>query len=273
MYSGLTERIPYSLSRYTDLPASKWSWFEQCLSSKVMVAFDPRTAAPGLWSLSPDDTLGLVFWTKNPTNLILSQKRLEPYRVTVHMTATGWSEVEKGAPTLDQAGKLLVEAAKAFQVYWRFSPIPNLPEDELLSRFRRLLAYARDAGLRQVFVSFLQPNDQVPESRPPGARYDLLNRMADIAEALFGIQVVLCKDDRTFAGWSGQRFATEACVQAVDFGGERRVHLENCGCVLMVDPFTINESCTFGCAYCYAADKSLSPRKRNTTRRRLRVTK
>lgn len=272
MYSGAAERIPYSLSRYTDLPASKWSWFEQCLASKVMVAFDPRTAAPGVWSLSPEDTLGLVFWTKNPANLILSQKRLEPYHVTVHMTATGWAEVEKGAPTLDQSGMLLIAAARAFQVYWRFSPVPSLPEPELLERFRRLLRYAERAGLRQVFVSFLQPNDQVPEVRPPKARFDLLNRMAGEA-APFGVQVVLCKDDPTFADWRGQGFKTGACVQAVDFGGEGRVHLENCGCVLMVDPFTINESCTFGCAYCYAADKSLSPRKRNTTRRRLSVTK
>ena len=46
---------------------------------------------------------------------------------------------------------------------------------------------------------------------------------------------------------------------------------EGCGCVLMADPFTINESCTFGCQYCYAADKSLAPKKRNTTKGHLPV--
>lgn len=264
--SGVTEGIPYSLSRYTDLPASKWRWFEACLASGKMVAFDPRTAAPGVWSLAPDDTLGLVFWTKNPTNLLRNRGLLDPYRVTVHMTATGWSEVERGAPTLDESGRLLITTAKAFErVYWRFSPIPKLPPSEVIDRFGRLLVYAAMAEVRQVFVSFLQPNDKIPEERSTKARFALLNRLAQEAD-MFGVQVVLCKDDRSFQGCSGGRFATDACVQPVDFGGEHRVHLENCGCVVMVDPFTINESCHFGCDYCYAGDKSLSTKKRNTTR-------
>jgi sulfatase maturation enzyme AslB (radical SAM superfamily) len=41
---------------------------------------------------------------------------------------------------------------------------------------------------------------------------------------------------------------------------------EGCGCALAVDPFTINETCTMGCSYCYAADKSLASKKRNTTK-------
>jgi len=266
-FSGIQERIPYSLSRWTDVPGSpnKWRWFEACLDSKKMVAFDPRTSAPGVWSLSPEDTLGLVFWTKNPTALIQARDLLDPYQVLVHVTATGWAEVEKGAPGLEEAGRLLVETAKAFKTHWRFSPIPHLPDAEILGRFQRLLGYAALAGIKQSFVSFLQTNDKLPETRSTEARFDLLNLMADEART-FGVQVVLCKDDSTFDGWSGARFTTEACVQPVDFGGQDRVHLENCGCVLMVDPFTINESCNFGCEYCYASDNSLSPKKRNTTR-------
>ena len=75
LLSGVDEGVPYSLSRYTDVPNSKWAWFQSCLESKKMVAFDPRKAsAPGVWSLQPEDTLGLVFWTKNPMNLLLSQE-------------------------------------------------------------------------------------------------------------------------------------------------------------------------------------------------------
>ena len=264
-FSGVAERIPYSLSRWTDVPSSKWSWFEACLDSKKMVAFDPRTSAPGVWSLSPEDTLGLVFWTKNPTALLQSRDRLDPYDVTVHMTATGWAEVEKGTPSIEEAGRLLVRTARAFKkTYWRFSPIPILPDAELLRRFQRLLGFAAIAGIKQTFVSFLQENDKIPETRTPESRFSILNMLADEADT-FGVEVVLCKDDRTFEGWGGARFTTEACVQPADFG-EGRVHLENCGCVLMVDPFTVNEACQFGCAYCYASDKGLSVKRRNTTR-------
>jgi hypothetical protein len=267
-YSGVTEGVPYSLSRYTDVPGSaqKWAWFEACLDSGKMVAFDPRTSAPAVWSLRPEDTLGLVFWTKNPRALIQNRARLKPYEVTVHVTATGWAEVEKGAPTLDEAGRLLVATARAFKrVYWRFSPIPVLPDVELFRRFQRLLGYASLAGLHEVFVSFLQENDQLPETRSPAYRFDLLNMMTAEAHA-FGVKVLLCRDDHSLDNRPGTLFKTEACVQPVDFGGEQHVHLENCGCVVMVDPFTINEACTYGCSYCYAGDKLLSPKKRNTIR-------
>jgi hypothetical protein len=266
LMSGVTEGVPYSLSRWTDVPASKWSWFESCLQHSQMVAFDPRTSVPSVWSLQPEDTLGLVFWTKNPTNLVRNKELLKPYDVTVHVTATGWSEVEKGAPTLEESGELLFQTAKAFKtVYWRFSPIPQLPERELLIRFQRLLGYASVAGLRKVFVSFLQSNDRVPETRGATERFELLNSMADEAKA-FGIDAVLCGDDHSFDDFQGAKFSLGPCVNPVDFHSQHPIHLENCGCVLMVDPFTVNEACQYGCSYCYAADRSLSKNKRNTTR-------
>ena len=267
--SGIRAGVPYSLSRWTDLPVAKWDWFKSCLDHQRMIAFDPRTAAPGVWSLHPKDTLGLVFWTKNPTNLIKDKQLLDPYRVVVHVTATGWEEVEKGAPTLEESGKLLVQASEAFEkVYWRFSPVPLLPEEQVIARFTRLLQYAITAKVSQVYVSFLQENDKVPETRDAETRFHQLNLMAEIATA-YGVEVLLCDDDKTFRGWEGALFKTGACVPPSDFDGG--THMEDCGCALMVDPFTINESCQYGCAYCYAGDQSLSPKKRNTTKRGLNV--
>jgi len=230
-----------------------------------MVAIDPRSGAPGVWSLKPEDTLGLVFWTKDPSLLIASQLRLDPYHVTVNVTATGWGEVEKGAPTLYESGELLLETAEAFQhVYWRFSPIPALPKFTVLERFCTLLAYAHKAKLTEVFVSFLQPNDRIPEVRTPQERFELLNQMSGMA-AQYGIEVKLCRDDRSFADWQGAKFSAGICVPQSDFPGATRP--EDCGCTLMVDPFTINESCQFGCQYCYAADQGLASKKNNSTRR------
>ena len=265
--SGLVERVPYSLSRYTDLPGStsKWRWFEECLSAQQMIAFDPKSGVPSVWSLAPTDTLALVFWTKNPTNLIASQLRLQPYKVVVHMTATGWREVEKGAPIIEEAGRLLVEACRAFaRVHWRFSPIPLIADMLVIERFKRLLEYAVRAELSEVFVSFLQPNDMLPETRSASARFELLNRLSEIA-ATAGVRVQLCKDDRSLDDWQGAQFGLAPCVPMSDFQlGEPP--LEACECVTMVDPFTVNESCTYGCQYCYAGDKSLSRKKRNSIR-------
>lgn len=263
--NGLSERVPYSLSRYTDLPGStsKWRWFEECLSIQQMIAFDPKTGVPSVWSLAPSDTLSLVFWTKDPSNLIASQLRLQPYNVVIHMTATGWREVEKGVPTIDEAGRLLVEACRAFScVHWRFSPIPLLSDQMVIERFKQLLDHAVRAGRSEVFVSFLQPNDMIPETRPAAARFELLNRLAEIANPA-GLQVLLCKDDRSLDDWQGARYGLAPCVPMSDFraGG---LPLESCECVAMVDPFTVNESCQAACDYCYAGDKGLAVRKRNS---------
>lgn len=264
MFNGYTEGIPYSLSRWTDISGdkSKWAWFEACLDAGRMVAFDPRTMAPGIWALTPNETLGLVFWTKNPKNLIQHRQRLDPYNVIVHMTVTGWWEVEKKAPTIFEAGYLLAEVSKIFKTYWRFSPIPLLPPEKLLPRFCKLLDYASLAHTDRVYVSFLQDNDLISETRSLQERFDLLNSMAEKAKP-FGIKVLLCADDQNFNTWPKASFQTSACVQTTDFG--KGMRSESCGCVLMVDPFTINEACELNCQYCYTADRALSPHKRNTT--------
>jgi len=262
--SGKREGIPYSLSRWTDVPASKWGWFLECLEHQQMMAFDPLRTAPSWWSLKPEDTLGLVFWTKDPTNLLRNRTLLAPYRTSVHVTITGWEEVEKGAPKLQEAGNLLVETARAFEtVYWRFSPIPLLPGIEVLNRFNELLFYAVVAGLDRVYVSFLQENDLMPETRTAQERTLLLQTMVEEASR-FGVSVLLCADDTSLSG-----VPQGVCVPPSDF--EVAGPVEGCGCPVMADPFTINEVCTFGCQYCYAADKSLSSKKRNTTRGTLRV--
>jgi hypothetical protein len=273
--SGLEENMPYSLSRWTDVSASqkKWDWFVQSLSQKSMMAIDPRTAVPCAWSLDPSDTLGLIFWTKDPTNLsdhagIL----LAPYRVKIHHTITGWYEVEKGAPDIHEAIDMLQRAVSVYghgSVTWRFSPVPLVPD--VLPRFELIALAAGAVGLKQVFVSFLQDNDLMPETRPPEERLEIITEMARVAERC-GVSVRLCNEDRLLFHSPKvlpANLGAGVCAPPEDFMQPSRGKSpsEGCGCAFAVDPFTINESCSLGCRYCYAADKSLSDKKRNTVRR------
>lgn len=269
MNSGMKESLPYSLSRYTDVPAAKWAWMRQALTDGYMVGFDPRNAIPSRWSLHPSDTLGLAFWTKDPTNLIKDRSLLDGHRVKVHLTATGWHEVETGAPSIEEASDLLHRTVDAFgpdNVTWRFSPVPVLPSIEVTHRFNALARAARRAGLRRVYLSFIQQNDLMQDGRDEMERVRLLAMLSAWAE----VRVVLCNEDRLFHDFARPPDNCESgvCVPPTDFALTEQEVLpsEGCGCVLMVDPFTINESCTMGCRYCYAADKSLADKKRNTTR-------
>lgn len=271
--SGRAEGLPYSLSRWTDVPHAKWAWMMEQFHQGKMIAFDQRTAVPAEWSLRPEDTLGLVWWTKNPTNLIREYARLREYNNQIHMTLTGWEEVEPGAPTLREGMHLLDRVAPLYgmdRVFWRFSPVPDVPD--VVSRFKQIAQVAAGVGLQEVYLSFLQTNDRLPETRTPEQRITLMRQMAEVADTL-GLHVRLCNEDRVLMGVENLpvNLGSGVCVRPESFAipGQDRPPSEGCGCVLAVDPFTINETCTMGCQYCYAADQSLSPKKRNTTKRYL----
>jgi hypothetical protein len=266
--SGRAENIPYSLSRWTDLPAAKWAWFKGVLADGEMMGFDSsRSVIPAVWSLKPEDTLGLNFWTKDPRNLLLDRALLKPYNVKIHMTITGWEEVEKGAPSMKDAIWMFQDCAKVFgaeNVIWRFSPVPLV--EDVIWRFYQIANQIRTS---KVYVAFLQPNDLVPETRDAAERRRLLNEFASKVNGM-GTQVLLCNDDKALFGVAPPyppppNLSLGVCAAPEDWGGVPPATM-GCGCAVMVDPFTVNESCTFGCTYCYAADKSLDPKKHNTTR-------
>jgi uncharacterized protein DUF1848 len=263
---GIEQNVPYSLSRWTDVPASKWAWFKNVVAAGEMLAFDPRDGIADVWSLKPEDTLGLNFWTKDPTNLLVDRELLQPYKVKVHVTLTGWEEVEKGAPSLKEGTKLLCRTVQAFgaeNVRWRFSPVPLVPD--VVDRFGLIAAKACRVGVREVYLAFLQTNDLVPETRNEAERRTLLQQLGNRAE-VFGIKVLLCNDDHALLDGHRVHYnvALGVCAAPEDWGTGSPA--DGCGCVTMIDPFTYNESCTFGCTYCYAADKGLSAKKRNTSR-------
>ncbi len=264
--SGRSESLPYSLSRWTDVPAAKWEWFQEALDTREMTAFAQTDLVPARWSLAPEDTLALLFWTKDATNLVSEHSRLRAYDVRIHLTVTGWEEAEKGAPSLRQGANMLSLVTGLYgadKVTWRFSPVPLVAD--VARRFDTIAAIAQDAGLKDVYLSFLQDNEFVPETRSVEEKLNVLAQLAEVAERR-QIQVRLCNDDTMLESYPNyhSNLSSGVCVPPDGFMGALRA--ERCGCALMVDPFTINEACTFGCTYCYAADRSLSVKKHNTTK-------
>ena len=269
--SGKAEKLPYSLSRWTDVPIAKWGWFMDQVQAGEFTGFDPRTAVPCRWSLKLEDTMGLIFWTKNPWNIVAYADQLINYPLVIHQTLTGWTEVEKGAPDISIGLDAMAEAVGMFgadNVTWRFSPVPLV--DDVLERFEQIAERVSRLGLKDVYVAFLQENDLMPETRAKRTRGELLKRMAARSH---GLQVLLCNEDETLGSntvYLPKNLRTGICESGRRFNPtddwRENPSTEGCGCALAVDPFTINESCTLGCRYCYAADKSLSPRKRNTTK-------
>lgn len=273
--SGREEGLPYSLSRWTDVPAAKWSWFLDRLAAGRMEGIDPRTGVPSYWSLKPEDTLGLIFWTKDPSNLVKYADLIRPFKVQVHVTVTDWHEEEPGVPHWTRATLEAVKLADRLReasFVWRFSPVPLLSPGlsrGVVERFA-YIAPIMSTITKEVFISFLQTNDHIRETRTPEERVSLMRDMGHVADQ-WGMNVRLCNEDRTLVGVEGlpSNLSSGVCAPPEDFAlpGREKPPSEGCGCALAVEAFSINESCVFGCRYCYAADETLSGKKRNTTRR------
>lgn len=276
MKSGREENLPYSLSRWTDICAgTKWEWFLRQMDQGYMVAFDPRSAFPYKWSLKPEDVLGLVFWTKNPGPLAAwARLNRSRYRMRAHVTITGWHEVEWKVPPVSEVvehTRRLSDVVGPDRVVWRFSPVPMLPEAEVVDRFRHV-AEQLDWYVKNVYVSFLQENDRMPERRTPEQKLDLLVKLSAVAKQ-HGIMLHVCREEAIVlpgvVRHEGQPVYVQhgVCEDGSSFGCPVPPPKEGCGCALAVEPFTINEACTYGCQYCYSADESLSDLKRDTTKR------
>jgi hypothetical protein len=275
--SGKELNFPYSLSRWTDVPMDKWVWFKAIMKQREMLGFHPEQMIPYRWSLRADDTLGLIFWTKDPTNVLLDNLPDSGYRVKLHVTVTGWEEVEPKAPNLNSGANLLAQANHLLgpeNVYWRFSPIPILPQDELIRRFQLIMARSSEEGMTRVYASFLQANDLMPETRSESDRLSILVQMGEVAQQ-YGVKVLLCNEDKLLVGHPDlhPNVASGVCAPPEDFALPKRDKppSEGCGCVLMVDPFGINESCSVGCKYCYAADRLSNPHRSDSSREHLKI--
>jgi hypothetical protein len=232
-----------------------------------MQAFDVRTGVPDWWSLAPEETHSLVFWTKVPKNLVADYALLSAYKVKVHVTITGWEEVERGAPNIETATQWasnLSDLVGRENLSWRFSPVPILSSVRSLYQRFESIASRMTGKTNSVYLSFLQPNDMIPETRSATECLQIMRELAQIADA-YRIRVRLCnvyKDSLDGLG-AQQNLSAGVCVPCE---GEPKPQSESCGCAIMVDPFTFNESCTLSCGYCYASDKSLSPKKSNSTK-------
>ena len=271
--SGRELGLPYSFSRWTDVCIDKWDFFLASIKAGHFIGFHPTEAIPYRWSLRPDDVLGLIFWTKDPSNLVWSNIIDRGYNIKAHVTVTGWGEVEGKAPKLGQAINSLATAANLLgpkNVYWRFSPVPLLPHPVIVARFDQIAVMAAEEGIDRVYLSFLQPNDRMPETRSEMDRLNILLELAEVAQTR-NIKVYLCNEDQLLLGHPDvhPNLDSGVCAPPEDFSlpGYAKPDSEGCGCVLMVDPFTVNEACSVGCSYCYAGAADFSPKRRDTTRR------
>ncbi|WWR15619.1 DUF1848 domain-containing protein [Lachnospiraceae bacterium JLR.KK008] len=270
-----------SASRRTDIPNYYSRWFLNRLREGFLCVRNPwNTRQVSRISLSPEVVDCIVFWTKNPADMIKYLEYLEDYTYYFQFTLTGYGrELEPGLP--DKRGELLStfrtlsEKIGRERVIWRYDPILF---DERYTMAYHLKAFERIAGhladyTERVVISFL---DLYAKTRRNLNGFDSAAMTAENMTALAGEMAQIA---------AGRHLTIESCAEQIDLhsvgiehgscidqklierlagcklkGRKDKNQRESCRCLESVDVGAYH-TCLNGCKYCYANDSDERVRK------------
>jgi len=261
-----------SVSRRTDIPNYYSDWFIRRIKEGFLYVRNPMNAHQiSRIDLSPDVVDCIVFWTKNPANMIEKLDDLENYVYYFQFTLTGYGrDVEPNLPSkreeLIPTFKRLSEKIGKEKVVWRYDPIlisKRYTVDYHLKAFEEI-AYNLADYTERVVISFVdlysktQRNARELDIRQMtneemislagkmaqiAARYNLIietcAEQIDLQEV--GVQHGSCIDKKLIERILG-------CKLIVEKDKNQR---GECGCFESVEVGSYN-TCLNGCKYCYA---------------------
>lgn len=262
-----------SASRRTDIPAFYAPW----LMKRIRAGYCcyPNPVYPAKFyrvSLRKEDISGFVFWTRHPAPMIPYLPELDkagfPYYF--QYTLIGYPQtIDGSSPPLEAAimtFRALSHAIGSNRVVWRYDPIilnREITAEWHHNNFRRL-ADAIGSSSHHLVISIIDPYMKTQRrlgSPKDGVLYtidaysDLLNwiaaeaadrnlRVESCAEALLPVPGIVpgrCVDAQLLNDISG-RGSSQLTLHR---------QREGCLCHRSVD-IGVNNSCAFGCTYCYA---------------------
>lgn len=261
-----------SVSRRTDIPNYYPEWFVNRLREGFLYVRNPRN--PHQISrvvLSEDNVDCIVFWTKNPANMMKYLDELQDYNYYFQFTLTGYGkEIEPNLPDkrrdLITTFQHLSEKIGSNRVIWRYDPIflnERYTAEYHLKAFREI-ANRLNGYTEKVVISFvdwyakMQRNTvglNIHEAADTEIR-ELAEKLVEIAAQnnltvescaekinlrSLGIEHGSCIDRKLIEKIIG-------CRLKVDKDKNQRVE---CGCVESIEVGTYN-TCLNGCRYCYA---------------------
>jgi len=261
-----------SASRRTDIPAFYAEWFMERLRAGYCTVANPYNAKQIFKvSLKPQDVLGFVFWTRNAQPLLkyLPELDKKKYQYYFQYTLIGYPrQIEPYCPSLDSAIKVFKKLSRAIgkeQVIWRYDPIllsNKLPQGWHIKRISYLMKALKGYTERLV-ISFIDRYRKIERRMPKGivydpAAYDKITRhIADQAKK-YGLQVQTCAEKIDLSEYG---ITHGKCIDDKMFHQgtvpspalkKDPYQREACGCVVSKDIGT-NNTCRFGCKYCYAS--------------------
>lgn len=221
--------------------------------------------------LSPDIVDCIVFWTKNPANMIEKLEYLEDYAYYFQFTLTGYGrDIEPGLP--DKRGELIPTFKKLSEkigkekVIWRYDPIlinKRYGMDYHFKAFEKIAGSLADYT-EKVIISFV---DFYAKTQRNTREFGILNmsnedmaymagKLAEIASK-YNLKIESCAEqlDLQSLGISHGSCIDKNLIEKISGcrldGKKDKNQRGECGCLESVEVGTYN-TCLNGCKYCYA---------------------
>ena len=262
-----------SASRRTDIPAYYSEWLINRVKAGFVLVRNPRNPRQiSKISLSPDVVDGMVFWTKNPANMMKYLPELSDYMYYFQFTLTPYGkDLEPNLPSktdeLLQTFKQLSTIIGTNRLIWRYDPILLNDKYTIDYHLRAFEAIAKELShfTKKVIISIIDTHyknvenniktlglKDFPEEQQLKFAQNLVAIAADYGLTVescsgqldlqpFGIIPSRCIDYKLFEELLG-------CKLKVSKDKNQR---PECGCLPSID-IGIYNTCLHGCKYCYA---------------------
>jgi hypothetical protein len=262
-----------SVSRRTDIPAFYADWFIRRIRAGGCTYPHPfRRGTVCTVDLRPEAVAGIVFWTRHARPLLRHLDELDQrgFAYYVLYTLTGYPRrLERRSPARREAVRTIRELSDRVgreRVTWRYDPV--LLDAELTPEWhaRQFSGLARElAGhVDGVIVSVADPyRKTLAALRASGAAADTTFDVAGYTDTLVALAGIAAESGLPMQSCAEAAFVPGiepgGCVDAARLarvGGRRAscaLHRlrEGCLCTVSTD-IGANDTCAFGCRYCYA---------------------
>ncbi|ROL56794.1 DUF1848 domain-containing protein [Bacteroidetes/Chlorobi group bacterium Naka2016] len=273
LFSNFQHKNIISVSRRTDIPAFYSNWFLNVLKQEYVLVENPFNHKINRVSLSPEDVLGFVFWSRYPIGLVNILDFIDSkygHNHYINFTINDYPfELEPNKPKLEKVLKivdLLFDRYGDNYIHWRFDPIvisDLTPKEYIIDKFGALCATL--SGRTKVCItSFVDLYSKVEKRIKKEGEFslqmfsfdeqmELINQLRSIANE-FNIELRLCCESELS---KALKIETATCVNPHNFKNYTRDTIKlaptrkGCTCYKSIDIGFYN-SCLFRCVYCYS---------------------
>lgn len=261
-----------SVSRRTDIPNYYADWFINRIKEGFLYVRNPMNKHQiSRIDLSPELVDCIVFWTKNPENLMNKLECLNDYVYYFQFTLTGYGkDIEPNLPNkrekLILTFKTLSEKIGKEKVIWRYDPIII---NERYTTAYHLKAFEEIASslstyTEKVVISFVDLYAKTKRNTKEldikqltdFEKINLASQMVEIASK-YNLTIESCAEqiDLSKVGIQKGCCVDKKLIERIlgcNVNGEKdKNQREECGCLESVEVGAYN-TCLNGCKYCYA---------------------